>query len=194
MQRGGLPEGGSQVKRDSMNQSDHISSDDAGPSRIKPLLVLLALALLAVAGWFGWHQLQKDAARPDLTGPISARSLNGTWAWSGLENCKNYYRTLSFAGQRIYAREDGVGTIDITGAKVEKLDIQIAPTVAVTYQLNGNDYESHYRFESINEIVLVDDIMNGQPNPSINKARGKKLVRCPQLDPMPDISFASEAE
>jgi hypothetical protein len=176
-----------------MNQREHASLEEGGSSRAKPLLILLGLALLAVAGWFGWQQLQKDAARPDLTGPISARSLNGTWAWSGLENCKNYYRTLSFAGQRIYAREDGVGTIDITGAKIEKLDIQIAPTVAVTYELNGNDYESQYRFESINEIVLVDDIMNGQPNPAINKARGKKLVRCPQLDPMPEITQAGDA-
>jgi hypothetical protein len=177
-----------------MNDPDQMMTEAPAPSRVKQLLILLALAALAVAGWFGWLQLQKDAARPDLTGPISARSLNGTWAWSGLENCRNYYRTLSFAGQRIYAREDGTGTIDITGAKIEKLDIQIAPTVAVTYQLNGNTYESHYRFESINEIVLVDDIMNGKPNPSINKARGKKLVRCPQLDPMPEITLDSEKE
>jgi hypothetical protein len=174
-----------------MTDTRKIIDDPAGAPqrRLWPWLLPLLLAVLGAGVWFGWQQMQKDARRPDLTGPISVRSLNGTWAWSGLENCKNYYRTLSFAGDRIYVREDGFATLDISGAKMEKLDVNIAPTIAVLYELNGNQYESQYRFETINEIVLIDDIMNGQPNPAINKSRGKKLVRCPQVDPMPVLSI-----
>ncbi len=157
-------------------------------------LALLALTGLGLAAWLGWHQMRKEAARPDLTGPITARSLNGTWAWSGIENCKNFYRTITFAGDRIYVRDEGKAVRDLLDAKLEKMDIGTAPTVAVLYTLGDNKYESQYRFESINEIVLIDDLVNGVANPAIDKARGKKLVRCAQTDPMPDPAAEGEAQ
>lgn len=164
--------------------------DTSRPGGRRLWLLILVLAALAAAAWFGWRQFQKEARRPDLTGPISARSLNGTWAWFGIENCRDFYLTISFAGDRIYVRQDGNPTLDITGAKMEKMDIGIAPTVAVVYELGGSKYESQYRFDSINEIVLVDDLVNGKDNPAIDKSRGRRLVRCAQTDPMPDIASA----
>jgi hypothetical protein len=153
------------------------------------VLMLLALTGLAVAAWLGWQRFQQQAREPDLTGPISARTLNGTWAWFGPENCKDFYLTISFSGDRIYVRQDGHTALDLSGAKITKMaDIKIAPTVAVMYVLGDNKYESQYRFENINEIVLVDDLVNDQHNQAIDKGRGRKLVRCPKLDPMPPIS------
>jgi hypothetical protein len=154
---------------------------------LRLILIVLALAGLAVAAWLGWLRFQQQAREPDLAGPITARTLNGTWAWFGPENCKDFYLTISFAGDRIYVRQDGAPAVDLSGAKMEKLDISIAPTVAVSYELGDNKYESQYRFENVNEIVLVDDLVNGKNNQAIDKGRGKKLVRCPKNDPMPAI-------
>jgi hypothetical protein len=172
---------------------DTVVTDPArtGGGWLRLLLVVLALAGLGTAAWLGWLRFEQQKARePDLTGPISARTLNGTWAWFGPENCKDFYLTISFAGDRIYVRQDGNPALDLPGAKIEKMDIGIAPTVAVSYTLGGNRYESQYRFESVNEIVLVDDLVNGQNNQAIDKGRGRKLVRCPRHDPMPEIPAA----
>jgi hypothetical protein len=166
-------------------------SDPARSGVLRVVLIVLALAGLAVAAWLGWVRYQQQAREPDLTGPITARTLNGTWAWFGPENCKDFYLTISFAGDRIYVRQDGQPALDLSGAKLEKLDINIAPTIAVSYVLGENKYESQYRFENVNEIVLVDDVVNGQNNQAIDKGRGKKLVRCPKLDPMPALDVSA---
>ncbi len=155
-------------------------------SRMRPVLFVLAMLLLGFIAWAGWQQA-KTETQPNLKGPIKANDLQGTWAWFGPENCKAFFRTISFSGDRIYARDNGLGLIDVDGAKYAMLPGSGQPVVSVTYSLGGNTNEARYRFATRGEIALVDDLKNGERNPAIDLGRGRILVRCPVRDPMPEI-------
>jgi hypothetical protein len=164
--------------------------DPSPRSRMRPLLFVLALAALGLAAWFGWKNLSVER-EPNRSGPIKANDIQGTWAWLGRENCKAFFRTLSFSGDRIYTRDDGQGLLDVQGAVYKLMpsanDNVGNPVVSVAYQLGGNNYEARYKFTSRNEMSLIDDLKNGERNPQIDRARGRPLMRCSQRDPMPEI-------
>ncbi len=150
------------------------------------LVPVVVLAVLAAAAWLGWSRSQSPRG-PNSSGPIAANDLQGTWAWLGPENCQDFFRTISFAGDRIYTRDDGQGLIDVRGASYALMPAAREPTVAVKYALGGNAYEAHYRFISRAQIALVDDLKNGARNDAIDRGRGRTLVRCANADPMPEI-------
>jgi hypothetical protein len=156
------------------------------PNRMRLVLFLIAMMVLGVIAWAGWQRIQVET-QPNLKGPIKANDLQGTWAWFGPENCKAFFRTISFSGDRIYARNDSLGLIDVDGAKYAMVPGNGQPVVSVTYELGGNTNEARYRFASRAEISLVDDLKNGERNPAIDLGRGRILVRCPERDPMPEI-------
>jgi hypothetical protein len=173
-----------------MTDTSEFMSDPTPRSKLRPLLFALALVALGLVAWLGWKSL-KIEREPNRSGPIKANDIQGTWAWLGQENCKAFFRTLSFSGDRIYTRDDGQGLLDVQGAVYKLIPNTNGsagnPVVSVTYQLGGNNYEARYRFTSRNEISLIDDLKNGERNPQIDRARGRPLMRCPQRDPMPEI-------
>jgi hypothetical protein len=115
---------------------------------------------------------------------FSARDLEGTWAWYGVENCWNNGNTISFTQDveerfHIKVRYYQATVFDVPKAQVARTEWDSKPAMLVKYVLANRNYEEFYQPQDVDSMKVVRSLVDSQPQQlsSINQPE-RLLVRC----------------